>query len=207
VDVATIKKGITEGARVFLLPEISPESDLDTFEKFATKLGTQIPLWTQMKDADKAEKAKGGDNEAVYDDRIKADDLAIKAITDFKTTLETEIINKWKADDSFTIDKTVLDDAEAQYHGDYVKALAAHALTFLKLDADKPEEVKKYQHYIDNKKVTAGTTKPVEEGKEDGSTLMLVIGGAIGFLILIGVCIGISKCKKSKKDTDYAEMH
>lgn len=67
-----------------------------------------------MKGLDQAEVDKNDDNKAKYEDRIKADDMALKAITDYsgKTLVKA-------ASDS---EKAKYEVAEAQYMADCLKA-------------------------------------------------------------------------------------
>jgi len=66
-----------------------------------------------MKGLDQAEVDKNDDNKAKYEDRIKADDLALKAITDYSGKVVKA------ASDS---EKAKYEVAEAQYMADCLKA-------------------------------------------------------------------------------------
>jgi len=68
-----------------------------------------------MKGLDQAEVDKDDENKAKYEDRIKADDLAIKAITDYNAKC---II----ATPDSEADKAKYEVAEAQYMADCLKA-------------------------------------------------------------------------------------
>jgi hypothetical protein len=108
------------------MPEITLESDLTAFEAFSTKLGLEIPKWDKLKTKDTEEKGKSAETADVYENRIKADDLVIKAITDFKTFLDTTIIQAWKdAGASFVIPEDEFEDAVWQYQHDFVKSMVA----------------------------------------------------------------------------------
>ena len=83
-------------------PEVTKDSDLTAFEAFFAKLELEIPKWEELLQKDTADKEASEDTAELYEKRIKADNMAIKAITDFKTFLQDTIIQPWKdADQPF----------------------------------------------------------------------------------------------------------
>lgn len=208
------------------MPEITLESDLTAFEAFSTKLGLEIPKWEELKTKDTEEKGKSAETADVYENRIKADDLVIKTITDFKTFLDTTIIQAWKdAGASFVIPEDEFEDAVWQYQHDFVKSMVAQAFTFISIDKDHASKIEKYNAYIDARKklmkelgktfapkATEPETTPdttPQNTKEDAFAQMdmwMVGLLGLGLIIIVGACIAILKCKKKNKDNNFTEM-
>lgn len=143
-----------------------------------------------MKGLDQAEVDKNDDNKAKYEDRIKADDLALKAITDYsgKTLVKA-------ASDS---EKAKYEVAEAQYMADCLKANIAQATTLKAIDTEKAED---YQKYITAMEKFAGVRndnlnkKTSELGGGGQSWMIYGLMAVISVIVIVG---GVKKCKDKK---------
>lgn len=142
-----------------------------------------------MKGLDQAEVDKNDDNKAKYEDRIKADDLALKAITDYSGK-----VVKAASDE----EKAKYEVAEAQYMADCLKANIAQATTLKAIDTDKAED---YQKYITAMEKFAGVgndnlNKKTSELGGGGQSWMIY--GLMAVISVIVIVVGVKKCKDKK---------
>lgn len=187
----TIKTRILAEKNIFLVSEVTKESDLISFEKFSTKLGKEILNLETLKESEKDTA-----------DRVKADNMAIKFLKDFKEFIDTKIIKPMKADaDSFKFPTSEFDAAEAQYYHDFIKSSILQASTLKALDAPNAAKydtfIAKYQK---EQKQSKGDLQ--DGGKTDDSITDYLIIGGIGLFTIVGTFFAYYKCKNAKKTTD-----
>jgi len=150
---------------LFKMAEVLEESDYEAWNLWHTNLVACQTNWNHLKTTDQAEADKNQTATVeIYTNRVKADDLSIKACSDFASFVKTNITDVWteKAGNKSTAEvkldtfpKAAWEAAEKQYIHDYLKAEYAQAKTLLALKKDdatvKPkleqviEEMKQYQ--------------------------------------------------------------
>lgn len=91
-----------------------------------------------MKGTDQGKVDEGGDKAALYEKRVKADDMAIKTVKDLNTKIKT-ISDAWETDATEMTDdqKSTLKVAIAQYQHDAVASNIMQAMTLMPLDSAK----------------------------------------------------------------------
>lgn len=144
-----------------------------------------------MKGLDQAEVDKDDENKAKYEDRIKADDLALKAIIDYNAKC---IIVTPDSEE----DKAKYEVAEAQYMADCLKANIAQATTLMVIDTDKAEDYKKYITAM--KKFAAARNDNLNKKTSEvgGGGLSWMIYGLMAVISVIVIVVGVKKCKDKK---------
>ena len=91
-----------------------------------------------MKSTDQSKVDEAGDEMALYQKRVKADDVAIKTVKDLEKELK-KIIDSWETDAEAMTDsqKSSLKVAIAQYQHDAVMSNMMQAKTLMPLDTAK----------------------------------------------------------------------
>jgi len=92
----TIKASFTGDSFDFLITEVDESSTVAMFTAFDAKLATQMTNWDTVKALDQVEVDKDdAKTKKLYEARVKADDMANKAVEDLKASLLATTSKDW----------------------------------------------------------------------------------------------------------------